>query len=30
MEVLDGGLAPPLNSGLSGNDPMMNGNMMAF
>ncbi len=27
---LGGGLAPPLNSGLSGNDPMMNGNMMAF
>lgn len=25
-----GGLSPPLNSGLSGNDPMMNGNMMGF
>ena len=27
---LGGGLSPPLNSGLSGNDPMMNGNMMGF
>jgi|TARA_B110000908_G_C10235235_1_gene442913 hypothetical protein len=25
-----GGLSPPLNSGLSGNDAMMNGNMMGF
>ena len=27
---LGGGLSPPLNSGLTGNDPMMNGNMMGF
>ena len=27
---LGGGFSPPLNSGLSGNDPMMNGNMMGF
>lgn len=27
---LGGGLSPPLNSGLSGNDPMMNGNMVGF
>ena len=27
---LGGGFSPPLNAGLSGNDPMMNGNMMGF